>query len=145
MYEILLIAHLMIIAMVTGMAFSHLLMLRVSAGQSGDSSLALALARRTLADFTTMAVVFVWITGLMLLWSQYGQTGRVVSAWFYAKVGFVGVLTASHLMQRMQAARMHGRVGDKERARLELWVAVVWLAALIAICLAVVSFAPGPR
>ncbi|MYZ49700.1 hypothetical protein [Propylenella binzhouense] len=141
MYDLLLMAHLIIIAMVTGMAFSHLLMLRVSAGQSGERGLALALARRTMADFTTMAVIFVWITGVMLLWSQYGQTGRVVSAWFYAKVGFVGILTVAHVMQRMQAARMQGVVGEEDRARLELWVAVVWLAALVSICLAVVSFA----
>ena len=55
-------------------------MLRAGAGNEGEGGRALALARRTLADFTTIVAVFVWMTGLTLLWSQYGQPGWEVSA-----------------------------------------------------------------
>lgn len=140
MHEILKMAHLMAIALVTGMAMSHYIMLRASTGAEGESGRALALARRTLGDITTMILVFVWITGLTLLWSQYGQAPeREISAWFYAKLIFVGLLTASHIMQRITAARVPG---DQEEGRhlIERWVSIVWLSALIAICLAVVSF-----
>lgn len=141
MYEILLIAHLIMIATATGMAFSHLVVLRVSSGQAGERAAALALARRTVADFTTIVVIFVWISGLMLLWSRYGESDRVVSAWFYAKLGFVGLLTAAHVMQRLKALQLHGETTEEGRAAIELWVAVVWLSALMAIVFAVISFA----
>lgn len=140
MHEILLMAHLMAIALVTGMAMSHYIMLRASAGNDAQAGHAMALARRTLGDVTTMIVVFVWITGLTLLWSQYGDPARQVSAWFYAKLLFVGILTAAHIMQRMTAARVHADQAEGRRL-IERWVSVVWLAAMIAICLAVVSFA----
>lgn len=139
MHEILRMAHLIAIAMATGMAMSHYVMLRASAGSDGEGGRALALARRTLGDFTTMIVVFVWITGLTLLWSQFGQPGREVSAWFYAKLAFVGILTAAHIMQRITAARVPGDQREG-RQRIERWVSIVWLSALITICLAVVSF-----
>jgi len=140
MHEILRMAHLIMIAMATGMAVSHYIMLRASAGNEGESGRALALARRTLGDFTTMVVVFVWITGLTLLWSQYGQPGREVSAWFYAKLVFVVLMTAAHVMQRITARRVAGDESEGRRA-IERWVSIVWLSALVAICLAVVSFA----
>lgn len=139
MHEILRMAHLIMIAMATGMAVSHYVMLRASAGNEGETGRALALARRTLGDFTTMVVVFVWITGLTLLWSQYGDPDREVSAWFYAKLAFVGLMTAAHIMQRMTAARLRGDQPEGRRA-IERWVSIVWLSALVAICLAVVSF-----
>ncbi len=139
MHEILRMAHLIAIAMATGMAMSHYVMLRASAGNDGEGGRALALARRTLGDFTTMIIVFVWITGLTLLWSQFGQSDREVAAWFYAKLLFVGILTAAHIMQRVTAARVPA--GQREgRQKIEGWVSIVWLSALIAICLAVVSF-----
>ncbi len=140
MHEILRMAHLIMIAMATGMAVSHYVMLRASAGNEGEGGRALALARRTLGDFTTMAVVFVWITGLTLLWSDIGVPGREPSAWFYAKLVFVALMTAAHVMQRITARRV---AADQVEGRrfIERWVSLVWLSALIAICLAVVSFA----
>jgi len=140
MYEILLIAHLILIAMGTGMAFSHLIFLRVSSGETGERGLALAHARRVLGDFTTMVVVFIWITGLMLLWSRYGDPDRTVSAWFYGKIAFVGLFTGAHFMQRLKAARFPGNDYSDLVKRLELWTSLAWLSALLAICLAVVSF-----
>lgn len=140
MHEILLMAHLIVIAMATGMAVSHYVLLRASAGNDGEGGRALALARRTLGDFTTMVIVFVWITGFTLLWSQYGERSHEVSAWFYAKIAFVGLMTAAHIMQRLAAARVAGDTPEGRRV-IERWVSIVWLSALISICLAVVSFA----
>jgi uncharacterized membrane protein len=99
----------------------------------------LALARRTLGDFTTMVIAFVWVTGLMLLWSRYGDPAREVSAWFYAKLVFVGLMTAAHVMQRIAARRVAADQAEGRRV-IERWVSIVWLSALVAICLAVVSF-----
>ena len=141
MYEILQIAHLILIAMGTGMAFSHLIFLRVSSGESGERGLALAHARRVLADFTTMVVVFIWITGLTLVWSRYGDPARTVNAWFYGKIAFVGLFTLAHVMQRLKAGRFQGDDYPELVKRLELWTSLAWLSALLAICLAVVSFA----
>ena len=140
MHEILRMAHLIAIAMATGMAMSHYVMLRASAGNDGEPGRALALARRTLGDFTTMIIVFVWITGLTLLWSQFGEAEREVAAWFYAKLAFVGLMTAAHIMQRMSAARVPADQAEGRRV-IERWVSFVWLSARIAICLAVISFA----
>jgi uncharacterized membrane protein len=139
MHEILRMAHLIMIAMATGMAVSHYVMLRASAGNE-DGGRALALARRTLGDFTSMVVVFVWITGLTLLWSDIGVPGREPSAWFYAKLAFVALMTAAHLMQRLTARRVAADQAEGRR-RIERWVSLAWLSALVAICLAVVSFA----
>jgi uncharacterized membrane protein len=139
MYEILKMAHLIMIAMATGMAVSHYILLRASSGSEGESGHVLALARRTLGDFTTMVIVFVWVTGLTLLWSRYGDAAREVSAWFYAKLAFVGLMTAAHVMQRIAARRVPADQAEGRRV-IERWVSVVWLSALVAICLAVVSF-----
>ncbi len=141
MYEILLIAHLILIAMGTGMSFSHLILLRASSGEVAERGAALAHARRILGDFTTMVVVFIWITGLTLLWSGYGDAERTVSAWFYGKLAFVASFTGAHMMQRVRAARFQGDDYAGLIKRLELWTSLSWLSALLAICLAVVSFA----
>jgi uncharacterized membrane protein len=137
MFELLKMAHLIMIAMGSGLVLSHYVMLRASAGLEAERGL--ALARRTLADITSFVVASIWISGLTLLWSRYGE--RELSSWFYAKLVFVVLFTAAHLGQRISAARPH-RTGDLVALRrvLERWVSAAWLAALLAICLAVVSF-----
>lgn len=139
MFELLKMAHLIMIAMGSGLMLSHYVMLRASAGLEEERGL--ALARRTLADITSFVVAFIWISGLTLLWSRYGGGERALSAWFYAKLVFVVLFTAAHLMQRFTAARLR-RAGDLIAMRrvLERWVSAAWLAALLAICFAVISF-----
>jgi uncharacterized membrane protein len=139
MYELLKMAHLIVIAMASGLMLSHYIMLRASAGLEGERGV--ALARRTLADVTSFAVAFMWITGLTLLWSRYGAGDREVSAWFYAKLVFVVLFTVAHVMQRISAARMR-RIGDLVALRrvAERWLSAAWLSTLLVICLAVVSF-----
>jgi hypothetical protein len=139
MLEILKMAHFIMIAMGSGLVLAHYVMLRASAGREGE--LGLALARRTTADITSFVVFLIWISGLTLLWSRYGSGERELSVWFYAKIGFVVLFTASHVMQRITAARLR-RSGDPVAVRrgVERWVSFAWLAALLAICFAVISF-----
>ena len=139
MFELLKMAHLIMIAMGSGLMLSHYVMLRANAGLEEERGL--ALARRTLADITSFVVVFIWISGLTLLWSRYGGGERELSAWFYAKIVFVVLFTAAHVMQRVTAARLR-RAGDLVAMRrvVERWVSAAWLAALFAICFAVISF-----
>lgn len=139
MFELLKMAHLIMIAMGSGLVLAHYIMLRAGAGL--ESERGLALAGRTLVGITSFVVVFIWISGLTLLWSRYGGGERELSAWFYAKIVFVLLFTAAHVMQRMTAARPR-RAGDLAAMRrvLERWVSAAWLAALLAICFAVVSF-----
>lgn len=126
MFELLKMAHLIMIAMGSGLVLSHYVMLRASAGLEAERGL--ALARRTLADITSFVVASIWISGLTLLWSRYGEGERELSSWFYAKLVFVVLFTAAHLGQRISAARLH-RTGDRVALRrvLERWVSAAWL------------------
>ncbi len=139
MFELLKMAHLITIAMASGLMLSHYVALRASAGRENEAGL--ALARRTLADITSFAVAFAWISGLTLLWSRYGAGDRELSAWFHAKLALVVSLTLAHILQRVRAAQLR-RAGDfvKGRRIAERWVSVAWLMALFAICFAVISF-----
>lgn len=139
MFELLKMAHLITIAMVSGLLLSHYVALRASAGRETEAGL--ALARRTLADITSFGVGFAWISGVTLFWSRYGAGDQPLSAWFHAKLVLVVVLTVAHAFQRFQAARFRRR-GDPVRARriAERWVSFAWLAALLVICLAVIAF-----
>ncbi len=139
MTELLKAAHLIMVAMAAGLVLAHYVMLRTSAGREEERGL--ALARRTIADITTFVVVFIWISGLTLLWSRRIAGVEPLSAWFYPKLGFALIFTVAHVCQRVAAARMR-RAGPTEASRriLERWGSAAWLSALMAICFAVVSF-----
>ena len=139
MFELLKMAHLIMIAMGSGLVLAHYIMLRTSAGLEEERGL--ALARRTVADITSFVVAFIWISGLTLLWSQYGGGRQQLSSWFYAKIVFVVLFTLAHVLQRMTAAQRR-RAGDPVAMRrvLERWVSAAWLSTLLAICFAVISF-----
>jgi uncharacterized membrane protein len=139
MFELLKMAHLIMIAMAAGLVLAHYIMLRASVGREEERGL--ALARRTIADITTFVVVFIWVSGLTLLWSRYGGGERELSAWFIVKLVFVALFTIAHVMQRVSAARLR-RSGDLVALRrvVERWASAAWLAALFAICFAVISF-----
>jgi uncharacterized membrane protein len=138
-FELLKMAHLITIAMVSGLLLSHYVALRASAGREAEAGM--ALARRTLADITSFGVAFAWITGLTLLWSQYGSGEHPLSSWFTAKFLLVCVLTLAHIMQRVRASQLR-RAGDFVRGRriAEGWVSFAWISALFVICLAVIAF-----
>ncbi|KQT55187.1 MULTISPECIES: hypothetical protein [unclassified Aureimonas] len=139
MRELLKIAHLVMIAMASGLTLAQYVTLRASVGREEEAGL--DMARRTLADLATFAVVFVWVSGVLLLWSRLGADGPGVTAWFHAKVGFVLLFSVAHFVQRAKGARL--RTSDDRtavRRAAERWASVAWLMSLLAITLAVVSF-----
>ena len=140
MLQILLIAHLILIAMGTGMAFSNFVNLRLADGATGDAAKAFARQRMTIARFADMVIALIWVTGLALLWTRAAGGLESASGWFYVKMVFVVLLTLSHGMGRATGGRM-ARTGDMSLlGRLELFVAGVWLSALAAIIFAVLAF-----
>jgi hypothetical protein len=139
MLELLKMAHFIAVAMATGLVLAHYIMLRASARREDEPGMALAL--RTAASVTSFVVVLIWISGLTLLWSRYGSGDREPSVWFFVKIGFVILFTAAHVLTRITAGR-GSSAGDPvaARRRIERFVSLTWLAALLAICLAVISF-----
>lgn len=137
MHDILKIAHLIVMAMVAGISVSHYALLRVAGGGTEEARRAVETVGRAFGNMTSVAIILVWATGLPLLWS--GEDGRAydVGGWFYAKIGFVLLLTAGHIYLRVGPMR---RAGDMSSADAERALSVVWLSALLAISLAVVSF-----
>lgn len=140
MLQILLMAHLILIAMGTGMAFSNFINIRLADGQTGEGARALGQHRMVLARVADVVITLIWLTGLALLWTRYSMGLQEVSGLFYAKIAFVVLLTGLHGMARATGGKM-ARSGDASLlGRLELCVAGVWLSALAAIMLAVVAF-----
>ena len=140
MRTILLMVHLMAIAVGTGMSFANFLNLRQAAGETGDRAAALAALRRTVARIGDAVITLIWASGLGLLWLWIAEGGPELGGWFYAKLGFVGLLTLCHGFARHTAGRMT-RSGDPALiGRVQLLVAGVWLSALASIGLAVKSF-----
>jgi uncharacterized membrane protein len=140
MLNLLLMAHLILIAMGTGMSFSNFVNIRLSQGQSGDIAKGLSLQRRTIAQIGDVVIALIWVTGLSLLWTRNATLGPEQSGWFYAKIGFVILLTACHFMARRTAGTMVRTGNMSLLSRLELFAAGVWLSALASIILAVIAF-----
>jgi uncharacterized membrane protein len=136
MEKLLLIAHLIFIAMGTGMSFSNFVNVRLAEGQTGDIAKGLALQRRTIAKIGDAVIALIWVSGLALLWTVAPET----SSWFHAKIAFVLLLTVSHVMARRTGIELARGGNTALLARLELYAAGVWLSALAAILLAVVAF-----
>ena len=137
----LLIAHLIVIAMGTGMSFSNFVNVRLAAGQSGDITKGLALQRRSIAQIGDGVIALIWLTGIALVWIGIARGSFEASGAFYAKIAFVVALTVCHGLAR-RTGKQHGRTGEPALlARLGLFIGGVWLSALAAIILAVVAFA----
>lgn len=139
MRELLKIAHFVMIAMASGLTLAQYVMLRASVRR--EEEVGLDMARRTLSDIATFAVAFVWVSGVLLLWSRLGVDGPGVNAWFRVKVAFVLVFTLAHVIHRAKGTSLR-TVVDPTAARraMERWISLAWLASLLAICFAVVSF-----
>jgi uncharacterized membrane protein len=136
----LLIAHLMVIAVGTGMSFGNYINLRHAQRETGDRAAALAGLRRTIARIADVVIALIWITGLALLWAWMASGGPAPGGWFYAKLGFVVVLTVCHGLARATAGRMARTKDAALLGRVEFFVAGVWLSALASIVLAVIAF-----
>jgi hypothetical protein len=140
MLHILLIAHLIVIAMGTGMSFSNFVNLRLAGGMTGEGAKALSRLRMVLARVADVVIALIWVTGFALLWARGSSGLEALSGWFYAKLAFVVALTLCHGLARGFAGRMQ-RTGDMSlMGRVELAVAGVWLSALAAIVFAVLAF-----
>lgn len=140
MRPVLLIAHLMLIALGTGMSFANLVNLGIAAEEQGDRFAALALLRRQLARIADVVIALIWVTGVWLAWLLTAAGVDIWSGWFLAKLAFVILLTASHGLVRITAGRM-ARTGDRSLLpRLQASVAGVLGSALASIALAVLAF-----
>lgn len=137
---VLLIAHLMAIAIGTGMSFGNYVNLRRAAGETGDRAAALAGLRRMIGRIGDVVVSLIWASGLALLWLWVAEGGPAPGGWFYAKLGFVVLLTACHGLARLTSARMAKSGNTALLGRIELLVAGMWLSALASIGLAVIAF-----
>lgn len=140
MRTVLLIAHLMAIAIGTGMSFGNYVNLRHAAGEAGERAAALAGLRRTIGRIGDVVITLIWLTGLALLWAWTAADGPPLGAWFYAKLGFVVLLTLCHALARRTSGRMARTREAALLGRVELLVAGLWASALASIALAVLAF-----
>jgi uncharacterized membrane protein len=137
----LLITHLLLIATVTGMSFANFMNVRIARGQSGEAAMALQGLRRLMGMFGDMIIAGIWVTGLSLAWMRVAAGEGDFNAAFHVKMALVVLLTACHFMARRAGGQI-ARTGNYEAHlnRLELWLAGMWLAAAIAIIMAVLAF-----
>ncbi len=142
MAQILLMAHLILIAMGTGMSFSNLVNAQLSQSEQGDRFKALGSQRRVIAQIGDGVITLIWLTGIALIWLSNGREALVNNGWFQAKLAFVVLLTLNHFLAR-QTAGVMARSGNRSLLpRLWAFIGGVWLSAIAAICLAVLAF-PG--
>jgi protoporphyrinogen IX oxidase len=137
---VLLIAHLMAIAVGTGMSFGNYVNLRHAASETGDRAAALGALRRTIGRIGDVVIVLIWASGLALLWAWMAQGGPAPGGWFHAKLAFVVLLTVCHGLARHTSGRMARSGNAALLGRVELFVAGVWISALASIVLAVLAF-----
>ena len=140
MRTILLMAHLMAVAIGTGMSFGNYVNLRHAAGEAGERAASLAALRRTVARIGDVVITLIWVSGLALLWVWIAQDGPALGGWFYAKLGFVVLLTGCHALARHTAGLMARSGNAALIGRVQLLAAGVWLSALASIGLAVMAF-----
>jgi hypothetical protein len=138
MFELLKMAHLIAIAMASGLLLAAYIVLRASARRETEP--AIGLARRTIVDVVGFSVALVWISGLTLLWSRYGAGEHELSVWFYAKIGAAMLFTLAVVAERLGVLRRISSDLVAARRVAERWVSIAWLMALLTICLAVISF-----
>ena len=137
---ILLIAHIMLIAIGTGMSFGNYVNLRRAAGETGERAAALGELRRAIGRIGDVVIFLIWMSGLALLWVLGTQGGPAPGGWFYAKIAFVVLLTVCHGLARRTAGQMARSGNAALLGRVELLVAGVWVSALASILLAVIAF-----
>ena len=140
MRTVLLIVHFMAIAIGTGMSFGNYVNLRCAAGETGDRAAGLARLRRAIGRIGDVVIVIIWASGLALVWVWIARGGPALPGWFYAKLGFVVLLTVCHALARQASGRMARTKDASLLGRIELLVAGVWLSALASILLAVLAF-----
>jgi hypothetical protein len=137
MQTFMLIMHLAFMGLGIGMSCSNFVNTRLAAGKTGDIAKGLGLQRRTIASIGDSVITAIWLSGFLLLQLR-GWEG--LNGWFYAKLGFVILLTLSHIMARRTGAEMMRTGNGALLPRVSLYIAGVWVSALAAIALAVLAF-----
>lgn len=136
MLTFMLIMHLAFMALGIGMSCSNFVNMRLAVGQTGDIAKGLELQRRTVASIGDSIIAAIWLSGFLLLQLR-GWEG--LNAWFNAKIAFVVVFTISHIMARRTEAKMMRTGNGAALARVSMYIAGVWVSALIALALAVLG------
>jgi uncharacterized membrane protein len=132
----LLILHIMVIALGTGMSFSNLVNTHLAQGKTGEMAKGLGMQRMTISRIGDAVIALIWLTGLLLLWLR----GGVADPYFHAKLAFVVLLTISHGMARRTGGQM-ARAGNLALLpRLQLFIAGVFVSALASILFAMLAF-----
>jgi uncharacterized membrane protein len=141
MRHLLLMMHLVLIAMGTGMSFSNLVNLRLSLNEQGERFKALGHQRRTIARIGDGVITLIWLTGIVLV-AIDDPPVLIANGWFQAKLAFVVLLTVNHFLARRTAGAMAASGDRSLLGRLQIYAGGVWLSAVIAIAMAVLAF-PG--
>ena len=137
MQTFMLIMHLAFMGLGIGMSCSNFVNTRLAAGKTGDIAKGLGLQRRTIANIGDSVIAAIWLSGFLLL-QMRGWEG--LNGWFYAKIAFVVALTLSHIMARRTGAEMMRTGNGALLSRVSMYIAGVWVSALIALALAVIAF-----
>jgi uncharacterized membrane protein len=140
MVPLLLMTHLILIAMGTGMSFSNLVNVRLSLGETGDRFKALALQRRAIARIGDGVITLIWITGIALMFTASAPRSLAANGWFQAKFAVVVLLTLNHFLARRTAGLMARSGNAALLPRQQMFIGGVFLSAVVAICLAVLAF-----
>jgi uncharacterized membrane protein len=137
MLTFMLIMHLAFMGLGIGLSFSNFVNTRLAAGKTGDIAIGLGLQRRIIASIGDTVITLIWLSGFLLLQMRAGEG---LNGWFYAKIAFVVLLTLSHIMARRTGAEMMRSGNGALLSRVSLYIAGVWVSALIALALAVLAF-----
>ena len=137
MQTFMLIMHLAFMGLGIGMSCSNFVNTRLAAGKTGDIAIGLGLQRRTIANIGDSVIAAIWLSGFLLLQMQNWEG---LNGWFYAKMVFVVLLTLSHIMARRTGAEMMRSGNGALLSRVSMYIAGVWVSALVALALAVLAF-----
>ena len=137
MLTFMLIMHLAFMGLGIGLSCSNFVNTRLAAGKTGDVAIGLGLQRRTIASIGDTVITLIWLSGFLLLQLRDWEG---LNGWFYAKIAFVVLLTLSHIMARRTGAEMMRSGNGALLSRLSLYIAGVWVSALVALALAVMAF-----
>lgn len=136
--KITLFFHLSALVMALGAGMGLVRIAPFAATASDDQKSILFRAIKILGDHINIGLAVLWISGLLMLWLQYGW-GVGVSHWFWVKMLLVLVLTATAgIGSKARRLMMAGDATQAPKARLMGRIAVV--SGLLTILCAVFTF-----
>lgn len=136
--QMLLSAHLLVIALGIGFSASNFINTRLALAQPGAAATGLGLQRRTIARLGDGVITLIWLTGLALL-RQRGMADLPPA--FHLKMAFVVALTLFHGLGRWTGGRMARQGGAELLPRLSVVIGLGFASAVAALVCAVAAFA----